>query len=355
MSKYLWINASLSQGGSERVMTTMANAFADQGLDTAMALVREGKAETYATSPRLRVIPFHYGTKNKTRIFLKRLWGIRKLVRAERPEAVISFMWDINAVTLLACAGLGTRVIVSERAHPMMGHQNAFRQFTQKWLYRRAWKVVFQTEEVARYFPRKVREKAVVIPNPIHPALPEIWQGAREKEVVAIGRFVHQKNYPMLLRVFAAFSRKHPDWRMSIYGDGQGRAEMEKIIREEGIGEKVRMPGFIPDVPGTIRKAGMYLNGSHFEGICNAMLEAMAMGIPCVCTDCPVGGAAMAITDRKNGRLIPLGDEEGFLAAMEEIAEKPDFAEKMGREAAKIRERFSIARIAEAWKQACGV
>ena len=356
MGKLLFINTSLGQGGSERVMALLASGLAERGEDVTMLLVREGKQSSYPVSGRLKTEQLHYGTKNKLLILPKRFRQVRRVIRREKPDAVVSFMWDINAFTLLACAGLPVRVIVSERANPgAAASRRLIRRFTERVLYRLADRVVLQTEYVRRFFPEAVQRKATVIPNPVSEAMPEPLEGPRRREVVSAGRMTGQKNFPMLLRAFAAFRGTHPDWTLSLYGEGPERPALEKLCKELGLDGAVSMPGFSEQLSDRMRPAGIYASSSDFEGISNVMLEALAMGLPSVCTDCPVGGASLAIRDGENGLLVPVGDDKALAEALCRLADDRALAERLSREAPKIRDTFSLDRICALWKEACGI
>lgn len=355
MKKVVWLNASLSQGGSERVMTILANSFAEAGIDTHMVLLREGKEDTYSVSEQLKLHRFHYKTKNKLLILLKRYRQFRCLIKMEKPEYIISFMWDINAFALISCLGLHRKVIVSERAHPSMGHQGIMRRFTQNWLYRLAYRIVFQTEDVAEFYPKAIQKKSIVIQNPIDPSLPEPYTGKRKHEVVSAGRLTEQKNFSLLLNSFAAFSSIHPDWKMSIYGEGPLYKSLLKEAEQLHIEDKISFPGFVNDLPRRILTSGIYVNSSNFEGISNVMLEAMAVGLPCICTDCPVGGAALTIQNGLNGILVPVNDQNALTEAMCRIADEPSFTRNLQSEAVRIRDRFSIQKISSKWMELCNI
>ena len=130
---------------------------------------------------------------------------------------------------------------------------------------------------------------------------------------------------------------------------------MLEALRQEAdalrIREFVNFPGFAPDLHERIRKATVYVSSSDYEGISNSMLEALALGLPVVCTDCPIGGSAMAITDRENGLLIPTGDTDALAKCMAEIAGNPAFADRLSRNAEKARETFSLGRVTDMWER----
>ena len=136
---------------------------------------------------------------------------------------------------------------------------------------------------------------------------------------------------------------------MSIYGNGDEKETLQQYIREKKLQEMISIKDFQPNIHEVILDAAMFVSTSDYEGISNSMIEAMAIGLPCVCTDCDGGGARMMIQDHKNGLLVPKGDAEGVYRAMKELIENPELAESLGKEAAKIRERLSAEKIAEEW------
>ena len=351
--KYLFVNASLTDGGSERVMAMLANQFADSGLDTSMLLLREKEVANYTVSPNLKCHQLHYGTSNKLKIFLKRFRQVRRYVKEYQPDAIISLMWDINIFTLIACLGLRSKIIVSERGYPKAETNNEleklWKEFGQSYVYLLANRIVLQTAQVRQYYRPAVQKKCVVIPNPISPNLPEVWDKEREKRIVAAGRFTAQKNFPMLIRAFAAFHAVHPDYELVIYGEGSLRAKYIKLINELNVSDCVKLPGYVSDVNDRMRSAAMYVSSSDFEGISNAMLEALAMGVPSICTDCPVGGAAMAIQNGENGVLIPVGDEQALYQQMCRLAENHQYAKKISENSLKVKEEYSVEKIANEW------
>lgn len=169
------------------------------------------------------------------------------------------------------------------------------------------------------------------------------------KKIVAVGRFTTQKNFPMLIRAFSEFHKKHSEYELVIYGEGELRTEYMKLIDELGLAYFVKLPGYVSDVNERMRSAAMYVSASNFEGISNAMLEALAMGVPSVCTDCPVGGAAMVIQDGRNGILIPVGDEQALYQQMCHLVENCEYAENLAQNALDIKNEYSIEMIANRW------
>lgn len=353
MKKVIFVNSCLTNGGSERVMTLIANYFAENNYDTTMILVRDKKEKDYALNQNIECIQFKYNTKNKLIILLKRIIKLRKELKKRKPDYIISFMWDINMITLLANLGLKSKVIVSERAHPLMGPQPLEKKITEKKLYKLANTIVFQTNDVLKYYNKKVKKKSIVIPNPINENLPQKYEGERKKIICAAGRLTKQKNFSMLINVFSKFSKEYNDFKLVIYGDGKLRPELEKQIETLNLKGKAFLPGYIDNINEKMCNCAMYISTSIYEGISNSMLEALGMGIPTICTDCPVGGASLVMKGKNNGILIPVNDDNALLSAMKSIADNKELAEAYSKEALKVRDEFSIDKIGKQWMKLC--
>ena len=164
-----------------------------------------------------------------------------------------------------------------------------------------------------------------------------------------MGRFTSQKNFKMLIDAFNKFSKKYSDYRLFIYGDGQLKNELSIYVNTLEAREKIFFPGYKSNINEIMSNSGMYVSSSNFEGISNSMLEAMALGVPTICTDCPVGGAKMVIKDGVNGVLVPVGDVDKLYNAMIRIASESKFADKISREAVRVKDTFSDKTIGAMW------
>lgn len=352
--RILFVNTSLTSGGSERVMILLANEFAKRQYEVTMVLVREILPDTYELDSRVECVRFRYGTKNKLLAAVRKLRMLRALMKKGKYDAVISFMYDINVATLMAAWGLRIPVIVSERADPSSRKSGRLYRWLEHRLYLTAERLVLQTEQVKDMFPSQIKKKAVVIPNPIDAHLPDRYEGERRKQIIAAGRLSGQKNFALLIRAFARFHEEFPDYMLTICGIGPLAESLQELAESEGVKEYVQFPGFVSNVAQMMRSASMYVSTSNYEGISNSMLEALAMGVPCVCTDCPVGGASLMIQDGVNGILVPVGDETAVYQAMAKIAGDEKLAEQISRNAEKVRENYSIERITDRWETIIG-
>ena len=240
---------------------------------------------------------------------------------------------------------------MSERVDPKI--YSAKRKKELRRLVSRAKGGVFQTEEAYEWYkPYLKGTEPIVIPNAINPAfIRPAYDGEREKVIVGAGRLSNQKNFPLLISAFARIADKFPEYKLVIYGKGNLLDSLQALAKEKSISDRVEFPGFVPDMPERLEKASMFVLSSDYEGMPNALMEAMASGLPCVSTDCGGGGARFLIKDGENGLLVPQKDEEKMAAAMERILSDEVFAKKIGENARKLQETLAPDRIYGEWEK----
>lgn len=354
--KIMFVTGHLSGGGAEHVISILASGCADLGAEVVLVVLREGKI-SYPVSDKVNLIRIKNGT-GKIRI-ISRIKQLRKLLKKEKPDAVIPFLPIVTLYTMIANIGLGIKMIVSERADPYtktFAPGLSMKDRVGNFLMRRVrlfnladW-MVFQTPDAQQYYGIKRQKNSSIIPNPIDiHNLPERFEGERNKVIVAAGRFAEEKNFPMLIKGFKIFSKKHPEYSLVIYGDGYLRNEYIRLISEMELDDKVSLPGFIDDLPEKIYKAAAYVSTSNHEGISNSMLEALGMGVPTIVTDCPIGGSKIFVHTDENGVLIPMGAVDELALALDKIVVDNQYAEKISMNAIKIREKLSKEKICSKW------
>lgn len=340
-----FVVSALHGGGAERVIATLANYMADRGDDVTI-LMTAGDEVVYRLSEKVRLISIGQVSGGNPLVQIKRLAAMRQYFKAHRQSHIVSFSTTINLFTIVASLGLKMDVIVSERNDPNRFHRKRLRDM----IYGLGSRFVFQTEDASNCFSKTIRARSCVIPNPIRTGLPEVYTGEREKKIAAAGRLESQKNHKLLLEAFAGFHQSYPEYTLHIYGKGRLEQELKALASELHIESYVIWEGFREDILEQIRTYSMYVLSSDYEGISNSLMEAMALGLPCISTDCPIGGSALCIQDGENGKLVPTGEREALQRAMEWIAQDSDRAEAIGQRAADIRERFSEEKICELWR-----
>lgn len=347
----------LEQGGAERVVSNLANQFAKEGYEVLIATEWYGENE-FQTDHRVRRV--HVGLKDsddqKNRIaqFLLRVKYLRQFMRTEKPDILIAFAQRANYRALMASYGSNVPVMISIRTDPV-GHYDAWSDKLQiPILFPRASGCVFQTEGQKEFFAPYLQKNSRIILNPLNDkyiGLPEPQQ--RKKEVVQSGRLVDFKNQPMLLRAFVRVHEKHPDYRLKIYGGDSfdGTKEiLEEIIAENKAQDYIRLMGASDTLERDLIDAAVYAFSSDWEGMPNALLEAMALGLPIVATDCPCGGPRTVMEDGVNGLLIPIKDQKALEDGINRLIEDPEYAAKLGREARNIAQKANAQAVFEQWR-----
>lgn len=342
--KIIFVMVNMAGGGAERVISILANRFVKLGNQVAI-LMTAGDTVAYELDPAIELFCAGSVSGGNMKKRLERIKNMRRFLKKNRDAVLVSFGPGTSFFTVLADLFLDHPLCISERNDPAAcGHPHL-----RNLIYARADRLVFQTEDAMQSFPEKLRKKGCVIPNPVMEGLPSAFVGEREKTIVAVGRLQPQKNYGMLLKAFARFHKKYPEYSLHIYGKGEMLEELQKEAQRLQIDAAVVWEGFRKDVLSCILSAGMYVLPSNYEGISNALLEAMAIGLPVISTDCPIGGSKMCIQDGKNGLLVPCGEEEKFAEAMMHLAEDREYADALGKEAANIRSSFSEETISQKW------
>lgn len=335
----------LGLGGSERVTTVIANSLINTGNEVTL-IVFSSKHNEYVVDKRINVIKLPEW-KLKVRNIIGQINEYKKTLKKLHPDYVIAltmYRYIFLSSTINKC-----NYILSERNDPS---NHSFVDINiQKYLFKRAKMVVFQTPDAKNYYQKSGISNSVIIPNPIKSDLPDPYIGRREKKIIAFSRLTKQKNIPMLLRAFKKFSIQYPEYTLEIYGVGEMENELKRISADLEIADKVCFMGYSSNVHERIKTAEMFISSSDYEGISNSMIEAMAMGLPTICTDCPCGGARMMIEDGVNGLLISVGNEEALVDKMIYIVENPMIADSLGREAQKIRKKLSTNRIVAEWEK----
>ena len=265
-------------------------------------------------------------------------------------SVVISFMTIPNITMAVLKSKFKYKLILGEFTSPQLefavdAPENKLKQS----YFPNADGFIFQTNEQKEFYSYLTGVKKKVIPNPIEEIQIAPFHGKRKKEIVNYCKHVKAKNLPLLIEAFARLVYEYPDYTLVIYGDGPERKNTEKCVIEHGLADKVLLKPYAKNVIELVRESAMFVSSSDREGISNSMLEAMAIGLPTVCTDCPAGGARMFIEPYRNGMIVPVRNPEALYKAMKYIIDNPEKAEIMSKNAVEIRNTLEKNKILEQW------
>lgn len=277
---------------------------------------------------------------------------LRSYLLKEKPDVLITMGMPDTIYDSLACIGLSLKHIVSERNDP----RHFGGKSSTKWLSRLlacfADGYVFQTKDAKDYYCLPCFKKGTIIPNPLigleqMPSKP--YQGERNKKIVTVGRLNVQKNHPLLVNAFSQIADEFPEYKLVIYGEGPTRDSLIDLVDSLGLHDRVELPGSISDVFSKIYESSLFVLSSDFEGMPNALMEALALGIPCISTDCPCGGPKELIQDGVSGLLVPTQNQESLANAMRRVLRFSHESKMMSVESFKIREKLCLDRVANQW------
>lgn len=347
MKKITFLIGSLGGGGAERVTIALGDYFCERNYQVNF-IVFSKENNNYAINPKIQIdyLPEKDGGK---KIIFDRICALKNILKEQKSDYVISLGLGYQYLILGNLLNK-YKFILSERNAPQYFYKWYERIYV-KYSYKKAYKVVFQTKDAQAYFGKYIELKSKVIANPITASLPMPYDGIRRKSIVAVNRLSKQKNIFMLLRAIKKVFAKFPDYTLEIYGKGEQKEVLEKYAEDLKISDKVKFMGQKSNVHSYIKDASVFVSSSDFEGMSNSMLEAMAIGLPVVCTDCPIGGARMVIENDFNGILTPVGNDIKFADAIIDVLSNPEKADMLGKNARLLYEKLKVETIAQEWEK----
>lgn len=348
--KISFIIGTMSGGGAERVISVLANWFSKKGYDTSVIAIIEDNI-SYELDPNIKYYANQFNNFKRLKRVANRYSFTKRTLRDIQPDVVISFTTEINIYALIASLGLKSKVIISERNDPFRDPPSKITRSIRNVVYGLSDKYVFQTPDAKEYFSKKIQGKSVIIANPLKEKLPNRYEGIRKKEFVTVARLSKQKNLKMLIDAYEMIHSEYDDYKLRIYGEGPLRKEIEEYLIQKKLTEVVFLMGFEKEVHNKIIDARAFILSSDYEGISNAMLESLAIGLPTLCTDCPAGGAKMFIQHKVNGLLVPVGDVKKLYYAMKDIVENTELVETLSKNSILIKDELSVEKICLRWEE----
>jgi GalNAc-alpha-(1->4)-GalNAc-alpha-(1->3)-diNAcBac-PP-undecaprenol alpha-1,4-N-acetyl-D-galactosaminyltransferase len=357
--KVFFLTSSLTSGGAERVASTLANAWAARGDQVTLVPTFSGGGEPFYQLnesvellylAQLAGIAPHSGKR-----YLRRLLALRRLARERRPDVVVSFLPNVNIAALLATAFTGIPCVVCERSDPTQRQLELKWRLACKLLYRVADSMVVQTESVAQSIGKLYGglRKVAVIPNPIPEELMR-WQGganamAQRRVLLSMGRLVEVKQVHHIISAFACLHEGYPEWDLHIHGDGPLAEPLRHQIEQAGLAGRVFLKGNTPEPWAVIAQADAFVMASAYEGFPNALLEAMAVGLPCVATDCRSGPRELS-RNGSDALLASPNDEADLRNAMHRLMSDATLRRTLGTRARQsVVDRYSLPTVLAAW------
>lgn len=351
--------STMRPGGAERVMSKLANYFASKGHKiTLITFVSQSEKPFYAldqriTQLRLNCLSYHKNLFVYGLNVIKCLYVLRKALKKTAPDVVISFMESVNVATLLAGYKLGIPTVVSERIDPKyhilypLKIQQFFNMLRYK-VYHWTHALVAQTQSALDFFPKSIQEHAVIIPNPVNAPKYDNYEVAEKvQNIISVGRLCVQKDHVTLIKAFAKIQEKNTDIKLTIYGEGPERANLENLISELKLMDYISLPGTTSDIEQKLFESDMFVFPSLYEGFPNALCEAMAIGLPVIGSNC--SGNVDVIKHNENGFIFNLKDENELYEQMSKLINSLSLRKHLSSKAQKISIDYSQDKIYAKW------
>lgn len=340
----IFVTGSMTRGGAEGVIANIAEVLAHRGWKIHIVSILFSE-NAYDFGENIEFINASNEGSNQLLDTPRMIKAIRKEIKRIKPCAVISFMAKINIVAWFAVIGTDVKFIVSERNDPAVG-RNAVYQKILSMTYSAADAVVFQTTRAKEFFSQKIQNKGVIIPNPLKPMPEAVYN--QTKRIVTVGRLSEQKNHKLLIDAFERIYPDYLDFVVDVYGEGSMRDELQAYIDQKRLAESIHLCGKVDNVPERIRDAYMFVLPSDYEGLSNALLEAMGIGLPCITTNC--AGSDDTIQNGENGLIVPIRDCDALATAIRKLIENPAGAVKMGQKARASMGRYEVEQVVDQWE-----
>ena len=296
----------------------LANAMAERGHDvTLVSISADNPCYTINNTVKYCFLP---DRKTNAMRIVTRYRDIKNTLCQLKPDVTVNFWFQSAYVTALMSKKITGRVIYSERGDPGDAEYSGVLGLIRKLTLPRIDGFVFQSEGAQNYFNKSVQSRSTVISNPVFlntAVYPDVKE--RRKAIVTVGRLHPQKNQKLLINAFARIADKLSDYTLEIYGDGGLKDELQRQIDDCGLHDRAFLNGTSSSIHSLIYDASLFVLSSDYEGMPNTLLEAMALGIPCISTDCRPGGARALIDNGKDGYIVPAGDECQLAIKIEQL------------------------------------
>lgn len=348
--KIAFIISSLGYGGASKMMAFVANSLAQLTSNEVYILVYENNNIIQPINKNINLILMKKIHTQKVIRRFQQLFSVYKHIKIIRPDILISFLNFPNLYAIIIGNYLKIPVIISERGDPYQrkGTKDKFFDIAYNW----ADGAVFQTDTAKEYFNKKIQSKSVVIPNPVlHNRSNKTYNNnISNHEIIFIGRFeLKQKRQDIMLYAFAEVLKHYPDARLKFYGTGKDEIKIKELAHKLSIYEKVFFMGYTSNINEVLLESEVYVLTSDYEGIPNTLIEAMALGMPVIATDCSPGGARLLVQNNKNGIIVNKGDYKAIANGIVKVFSSPEFKLSISQNALSITDTYSEDIISSMW------
>ncbi len=355
MKKLLLYIETLRRGGAEHVMSILANEIVKRGFEVVLVtnVHDDDSVNQYAVDERVKryYLDEYHTSKNVISKTRNRINILKHIALKEHVDVALSFMCNSNIRLLLALRNTPIKTYISVRNNPSYEYKHL--KLVAKTLFKEADGIIFQTQDALEWFPKAIQNKSRIIYNPVDEKFfTTQWKPERNR-IVAFGRIVEQKNYEMLVAALKKVQVMIPTASLHIYGedttDSGEKEKLVQLIHDFSLDDSVFFEGNVADVDKELSKGSVFVLCSKFEGLPNAMMEAMAVGVPVVATDCPCGGPRLLSEHGHICHLVPLGDIDDLAKYITYLLIDEEHANTISKKEIVKSQEFKTEKIIDAW------
>lgn len=347
--KLLFVTESLGAGGAERVISNLTNYLVE---NNDIEIVINTNEVFYEINKKIKI---NYLCKSNIK-FVKfcekvlRVYNLRKIIKKVKPDVLVSFLPKPSYRSIIASFGLKHKLIISERNNPESEYDNIIKKALTFYLYKRVDGIVFQTLGQKKFFNKIKFKKNIIIPNSLKNEFISEQHLKKENTILNVGRLCSQKNQLLLIESFYEVYKKHPDYKLKIYGSGTLKQELMEKIEKLDLKKVVYIYPPIDKIKKEMLLSKIFVLSSNYEGLPNCLIEAMSCGTACISTNCPCGGPKELINDGINGMLFNVGQKEELIEKINYLIENEELRKSIENEAKKIKEKFNPFVINKKWE-----
>lgn len=309
--KIVFVTGSLVRGGAEKVIVELANYYASMGRKVDIVILLHNIVEL-DLHENITVVNFAGDTESRFKRIGYWIKSLRTYFKENVNTTIISFLVRVNLLVLLTAKKENHYLIVSERNDPRYDGRGFLINCLVSWLYPKSDKIVFQTKECKELFSKDIKEKGVIISNPITIKRYAELENYKENYFVSAGRICEQKDQITMINAMAIVTKKYKDATLEIYGDGDLTQKLNDAIVKQGLQNNVFIKPNIKNINDVILSSTAYICSSLYEGMSNSLMEASFAGVPCLTTPCL---GTDFIKESENGYFVTI-------ASAKDLAEK---------------------------------
>jgi len=344
LDKYCLVISDLNCGGSQRVLVEIGNFLANRGKEVKILLLFRQNSFFYRTHPSIQIIQPDYYYKSSNFKLLRTILFIRQSVKLIKPDVVLSFHHRYNPIVILSLLFSGYPVFVSDRANPYSKLSPVINEILRNLLYPYSKGLIVQTKLSAKVKrEKKLNNNIYVLPNPLTSLDYSDTKDGKEDIITYVARMDEGKGHKELLKAFSIL--KNPKgWKLMFIGNGKLMSSLLQYAIELNIKDDVIFSGESREVAKLLKRSRIFAFTSFSEGFPNALMEAMAMGLPCVSFDC-VSGPADLITNGKTGYLVKTGNVIELSTKIQLLIDEDLLRDEIGNNAKYVREYYESEKL----------